>query len=77
MHHKIAAIETRESPIMSLSKILRCPIATMCMLSPLLCAAQQVGVNFISFQVEGMQTFPTSVNDSMIVAGYYINQIGA
>jgi hypothetical protein len=63
---------------MSTSKSLRCLIATMCMFSPLLCAAQQAGVNFISFQaVEGMQTFPTSVNDSITVAGYYINQIGA
>jgi hypothetical protein len=63
---------------MSLSKNRRCLIATMSILSPLLCAAQQAGVNFISFQaVEGMQTFPTSVNDSMTVAGYFINQIGA
>ena len=52
-------------------------IATMCMLGPLLCPAQRDGVHFISFRAcEGVQTFPTSVNDSMTVAGYYVNQAG-
>ena len=55
---------------------------TIYMLSPLLCAAQQVanehGAHFISFRVgECFQTFPMSVNDSLTVTGYYIDQAGA
>jgi hypothetical protein len=50
-------------------------VVTLCMLSPLLCAAQQAGVNFISFQVpDAEQTLPMSVNDSLTVTGSYINQ---
>ena len=60
---------------MCLSKTRRCWIVTMCMLSPLLCAAQQIGPHFISFQVPGAeQTLPMSVNDSMTVTGSFINQ---
>jgi hypothetical protein len=54
-------------------------MATICMLSPSLCAAQQLvnGANFICFQVgEGFDTFPMSVNNSLTVTGYYINHAG-
>jgi hypothetical protein len=60
---------------MSLPKTRRCSIATMWMLGPLLCAAQQTGPNFISFAVPGAgRTLPMSVNDSMTVTGSFINQ---
>ena len=64
---------------MVFSRMQRCLMATLCMLSPSLCAAQQFvnGANFICFQVgEGFDTFPMSVNNSLTVTGYYINQAG-
>jgi hypothetical protein len=49
---------------------------TLCMLSPLLCAAQEPAasneVSYLSFEVPGsLGTFPMSINDSMAVTGYY------
>lgn len=62
---------------MCLPNTRRCWIATMCMLSPLLCASQQTPGNFISFQVPGAAwTLPMSVNDSMVVTGYYLESGG-
>jgi hypothetical protein len=64
---------------MAFSRMQRCLMATLCMLSPSLCAAQKLvnGANFICFQVgEGFDTFPMSVNNSLTVTGYYINQAG-
>jgi hypothetical protein len=64
---------------MVFSRMQLCLMATLCMLSPSLCAAQQLvnGANFICFQVgEGFDTFPMSVNHSLTVTGYSINQAG-
>jgi hypothetical protein len=64
---------------MVFSRMQRCLVATISVLSASLCTAQQLvnGANFISFQVgEGFQTFPMSVNNSLTVTGYYINQAG-
>jgi hypothetical protein len=50
--------------------------ATLCMLSPLFCAAQEPAVSnevsYVSFQVPGaLGTFPMSINSTMAVTGYY------
>jgi len=55
-------------------------VAVLCMLTPLFCAAQQAAPDsagdqapvFLSFKAPGsMATFPQSINDLMVVTGYY------
>jgi hypothetical protein len=65
---------------MVLSRMQCCLVAALCTLSASLCGAQQNvnGAHFASFQVsEGYQTFPMSVNNSLTVTGYFIDQAGA
>ena len=60
-------------------------VAAFCLLSPLLCFAEQATPNsagdqapfFISFQAPGSTgTFPQSINDLMVVTGYYETKWG-
>jgi hypothetical protein len=51
-------------------------VATLCLLSPLFCAAQEPAVNnqvsYLSFEVPGaLGAYPMSINASMAVTGYY------
>lgn len=51
-------------------KICRCLVVTICMVVPLLCAAQEV--SYLSFEVPGaLGTFPMGINASAAVTGYY------
>jgi hypothetical protein len=57
-------------------KIRHCIVPTLCMLSPLFCAAQmspvEEEVQYLSFQVAGaLGTYPMSINNSMAITGYY------
>lgn len=58
------------------SKPLNCLVITLCMLTPLLCAAQPAAesdeVSYLSFAVPGaLGTYPMSINASSEVTGYY------
>lgn len=57
--------------------IVRCLVAAVCMISPLLAFAQRFqrgGAFFISFQVpDSMGTFASSINDALSVTGYYVD----
>jgi hypothetical protein len=51
-------------------------VVTLCILSPLFCAAQRAAGSsegsYLSFEVPGaLGTYPMSINNSMTVAGYY------
>jgi len=62
---------------MSFSKTQRRSIAIICMLSPLLCAAQKTKLNYVTFAVPGAEsTIPISVNNSMTVTGSYLTRGG-
>jgi hypothetical protein len=57
--------------------IRRCIVSAVCILSPLLCIAQEAAVDkaasYLSFRVpDALGTYPMSVNDSMAVTGYYL-----
>ena len=57
------------------SRLQHCLLVAACILSPLLCGAQQSGqeeaASFISFQVPGAATTNAlAINDSMVVTGY-------
>jgi hypothetical protein len=58
------------------SKVCHCLVVTLCIFIPLFCAAQEPAVSsevsYLSFEVPGaLGTYPVSVNDSMVVTGYY------
>src|ERR1700688_968061 len=57
-------------------KIRRCLVVPLCVLSQLLCAAQEPAgsskPSYLSFEVPGaLGTYPMSINASMAVTGYY------
>jgi len=71
-----AAARKRGISIRCSVKIRRSLVLTLCMLSPLLHAAQEPTasnwVTYLSFEVPGaLGTFPMSINVSMAVTGYY------
>lgn len=67
---------------MSSFKIRHGSIAAVCMLSPLVCAAHKVPqaivpTSYLSFQVpDSPATYPLSINDAMVITGYYITNAG-
>ena len=67
--------------MISSSKIRSGLTAAVCLLAPLLCAAQQWGGDkhdhLLSFQVpSSTATYPLSINDGRTVTGYYISNSG-
>lgn len=64
------------------SKTSRCLMAAVCLLTPLLCVAQEFGRErhhrLISFQVpESQATYPLSINEARTITGYYLDKSGA
>jgi hypothetical protein len=71
---KIAPFDSLDQD--SLTMISRFMVAALCFLGPLACVAHSANINgeasYISFSVPGaLGTYPTSINGSMEVTGYY------
>ncbi len=61
----------------SLSKLSSYLMATVCLLTPLLSAAQQTRHPLVSFQVPGSQaTYPMSINEAQTITGFYLRKPG-
>jgi hypothetical protein len=68
-------------PMTSLSKLSSYLVAALCLLTPLLSAAQPFRAEkrhpLVSFQVPGSQaTYPMSINDAQTIAGFYFSKSG-
>jgi hypothetical protein len=67
--------------IMCSLQVRHCLVATLCVLSPLFCAAQEPAVSnevsYVSFQVPGaLGTYPASINSANTVTGDYVAPTG-